>query len=173
MSWDKVGKWIKENAGSGAALVGSILTGNIPGAVAAGVSMVSSATGTDDPAKALEQLQSNPETLLKLKELAFKEEDSIREHVRSMKEMELIDQQKNQEQTQLTIRNGDNAEGNIKWVRPSHASISLAAAIYYALFTNTPDIAILGALLTLPFTYSGLREFGKGSFGTLFKPKTK
>lgn len=30
-----VGEWIKGNAGAGAALAGSLLTGNVPGAVAA------------------------------------------------------------------------------------------------------------------------------------------
>ena len=37
MNWAEVGKWLKENAGIGATLVGSLLTGNVPGAVAAGV----------------------------------------------------------------------------------------------------------------------------------------
>lgn len=46
MKWQDVGDWIKRNAGPGAALVGSLVTGNIPGAVAAGVSIVSGATGT-------------------------------------------------------------------------------------------------------------------------------
>ena len=65
MDWSSVGDWIKGNAGSGAALVGSLLTGNIPGAVAAGMSLVSGATGTDNPSDALMQLQTNPDAMLK------------------------------------------------------------------------------------------------------------
>ena len=42
MNWKDVGAWVKKNAGPGAALVGSLVTGNVPGAVAAGVSIISS-----------------------------------------------------------------------------------------------------------------------------------
>jgi len=170
MSWDKVGEWLKGNAGTGAALVGSLLTGNVPGAVAAGVSLVSSATGNNDPIKALEQLQSNPETLLKLKELAFKEEDAIRKHLETMTRMDLEDQQKSHEETQKTIRSGDNAEDIVvKRTRPLQSWTSLFAAIVYVFVNDAPNTYILGALLTLPFTYAGLREVGKGSFGRMFK----
>jgi hypothetical protein len=91
MAWSDVGSWLKSNAGTGTALVGSLLTGNVPGAVAAGVALVSSATGHSDPVKALEQLQTNPETLLKLRELAQKNEESIRGHLAEMYRLELGD----------------------------------------------------------------------------------
>ena len=54
MNWSDVGSWLKTNAGTGTALIGSLLTGNVHGAIAAGVSLVSSATGQSDPQKALE-----------------------------------------------------------------------------------------------------------------------
>lgn len=38
-SLGKVGDWIKNNAGSGTALVGSLLTGNATGEPAAGISL--------------------------------------------------------------------------------------------------------------------------------------
>ncbi len=91
MGWDKVGSWLKENSGTGVALVGSLLTGNVPGAIASGVALVSSATGTDDPVEALAQLQGNPETMLKLKELAIQNEADIRNHLKAMYELELSD----------------------------------------------------------------------------------
>lgn len=53
MEWRDVGDWLKNNAGPGAALVGSLLTGNIPGAIAAGVSLVGGATGEANPDKSL------------------------------------------------------------------------------------------------------------------------
>lgn len=170
MGWSDVGNWLKVNAGTGATLVGSLLTGNITGAVASGIALVSSATGSDDPTIALEQLQSNPETLLRLKELAAKEEESIRVHIRAIKEMEMIDEQKEHEQTQATIRSGDNAEDVVvKRTRPMQSWTSLLAAISYVFFSKSTDPYILGLLLTLPFAYAGLRGFDKGSFGTVFK----
>lgn len=89
MNWGEVGGWIKNNAGTGAALVGSMLTGNLPGAVAAGISMVASATGTDDPQQALAAMQADPETLVKLKQIAFDNESSIRLHIESMAQIKL------------------------------------------------------------------------------------
>lgn len=80
MSWGEVGDWIKNNAGKGAALVGSLLMGNVQGAIAAGVSLVSGATGTDDPAQALASLQSDPAALIKLKELYYQNEADVRRH---------------------------------------------------------------------------------------------
>lgn len=91
MKWKTVGKWIKDNAGSGTALVGSLLSGNVPGAIAAGVSLVSSATGKDTPEEALIQLQNDPEALVKLKELYYKNEEDIRSHIEKMVELELTD----------------------------------------------------------------------------------
>lgn len=100
MNWSDVGGWIKENAGTGAALVGSLLTGNVPGAVAAGVSLVSGATGSDDPSKALATLKSNPESIVKLKELAYKNEESIRKHLEEMIRIDLEELQVRTKDTQ-------------------------------------------------------------------------
>lgn len=163
MDWAGVGDWIKENAGTGAALVGSLLTGNIPGAIASGVSLVSSATGTDDPQKALEKLQTDPESVVRLRELAVQDEENIRQHIREMKRMELEDQQAAHRETQETIRAGDRAEDRfVKWTRPGQSWISLGMAGAYVFSAEAPDILILSALLTLPFAYAGLRQIGKG-----------
>lgn len=134
MNWSDVGSWLKENAGSGAALVGSLLTGNVPGAVAAGVALVSSATGSADPAKALAALQTDPATVLKLRELAVQEEASIREHIRSMEEMRLKDEQAAHEQQQETIRGGDKAEDEyVRHTRPMMARQSWYATTFYVI----------------------------------------
>jgi len=163
MQWSDVGEFIKNNAGKGAALVGSLLTGNIPGAIAAGVSMVSGATGTDDPAQALQVLQNDPASMVKLKELYYANEESVRQHLAEMTRLRLEDEQKQHETTQQTIRAGDKAEDVVvRRTRPLQSWLSLAAALYYALFTQSPDIMVLGALLTLPWAYAGLRQVGKG-----------
>lgn len=91
MNWNEVGDWLKTNGGAGAALVGSLLTGNIPGAVAAGVSLVTTATGQATPDAALSQLQREPGTLLRLRELAVHDEVSIREHIRAIEVARLAD----------------------------------------------------------------------------------
>lgn len=163
MDWKSLGGWIKENAGTGAALVGSLLTGNVPGAVAAGVSLVSGATGTDDPEKALHQLQGNPEALLKLKELYYQNEASVRSHIAEMKRLELEDAQAQHQTTQQTIQNSDNSQyAFVRNTRPGQSWVSLIAAIAYVFINDQPDVMILGALLTLPWAYAGLRQVGKG-----------
>lgn len=134
MDWKAVGEWLKDNAGTGAALVGSLLTGNAPGAVAAGVALVSSATGTNDPAKALEQLQGSAETMLKLRELAVKEQDNIREHIRLMEEARLKDLQAEQHEQQETIRGGDQATDEyVRRTRPRMARQSWYATAGYVI----------------------------------------
>lgn len=161
MNWSDVGSFLKQNQKGVAGLVGSLLTGNVVGAVSAGASMVAQATGTTDPDQALATLQSDPNALVRLEEIAAAREAEVNRHLESVMALELQDKQRSHSETQQTIRNGDNAEGGVKYVRPSHATLSLLAGIYYGLFTDTPDLLILSAFLTLPFTYAGLREIGK------------
>lgn len=161
MNWNDVGSWIKDNAGPGAALVGSLLTGNVPGAVAAGVSLVSGATGTTNPVEALASLQSNPDAMIRLKELVVENDQNIRKHIEEMTRLDLEDQQKAHHETQETIRAGDTSEHWLnRATRPGQSWCSLAAALFYS-FGDNPDVYILGALLTLPFTYAGLRQTSK------------
>jgi hypothetical protein len=167
MDWSQVGAWLKNNAGAGAALVGSLLTGNIPGAVAAGVSLVSSATGSDDPTKALQALQTDPSTMIRLKELAVQEDALIRQHIHDMEKLRLEDLQAAHKETQETIRSGDNAEDVVvRRTRPLQSWASLLAAFGYITARigdiDDKDIYVIGLLLTLPWAYAGLREIGKG-----------
>lgn len=163
MDWKDVGDWLKSNAGTGAALVGSLLTGNIPGAVAAGVSLVSGATGEASPDKALAALQADPSTLLKLRELTLQEEASIREHIRALTELQLNDAQAEHEQTQLTIRSGDNAEDKlVRRTRPLQSWASLLAGFGYVFSRSDPSMELTIILFTLPWAYAGLRQVGKG-----------
>jgi hypothetical protein len=163
MNWENVGDWLKNNAGNGVSLVGSLLTGNIRAAIASGVALVTSATGEGDPAKVLNSLQTNPETLLKLKELAQKEEESIREHIRSMTELELTDKQNEHKTTQGTITSGDGAEDVVvRRTRPLQSWLSLIGALAYVGLSKEISTEVLMLLLTLPWTYAGLRQIGKG-----------
>lgn len=167
MDWKDVGAWLRDNAGAGAALVGSLLTGNIPGAVAAGVSLVSGATGEANADKALAVLQADPAAMLKLREMALAEQAQIREHIRAMEELRLKDAQAEHEQTQQTIRAGDAAEDSfVRRTRPAQSWASLIAAfsyIGYCLAASKPiSLDVLMALLALPWAYAGLRQIGKG-----------
>jgi hypothetical protein len=169
--WAKVGEWIKDNAGTGAALVGSMLTGNVAGAVASGVALVSSATGSDDPEKALEQLQGNPEALIKLKQLTIDNEKSIREHIESMHRLELEDGQHQHLETQKTIRAGDaSLDEKIRMFRPARAKESWVATIGYCLAcfgvravtgNDIFDIVMAGLLSSPALGYMGLRTADK------------
>lgn len=163
MNWSTVGDWIKTNAGSGAALVGSLLTGNIPGAVAAGVAIVSGATGHADPSQVLQALQNDPATVVKLKELALADEANIRAHIQAMAEIEAKDRQAEHEQTQQTVRSGDNAEDwFVRRTRPAQSWLSLIAGVGYVLLNSMPSTEIAMLLFTLPWAYAGLRQIGKG-----------
>ena len=162
MNWKDVGNWLQDNAGTGAALVGSLLTGNVPGAVASGVALVTSATGQGSAAQVLEALQTDPETMLQLKRLAVEDDENIRNHIKEMVRIEMEDDQKSHATTQATIVNGDNSEDVfVRRTRPAQSWTSLIFAGCYVFFSATVDVTILGLLLTLPFSYAGLRQVGK------------
>ncbi len=163
MNWQDVGDWLKGNAGAGASLVGSLLTGNIPGAVAAGVALVSSATGSNDPSAALQSLQTDPATVIRLRELAVQDEANIRAHIQAMEKLRLDDLAAEHHETQETIRAGDKAEDRfVRWTRPGQSWLSLAAAIGYGVSSNNPSLELVALLLALPWAYAGLRQIGKG-----------
>lgn len=172
MDWKEVGSWLSKNAGAGAALVGSLLVGNVPGAVAAGVSLVSSATGESDPEKVLMALQSEPGTLLKLRELAMQNEEQIREHIRQMTEMELKDKQAEHREQQETIRSGDNStDPYVRHTRPMMARQSwYITALYVVIFDGAhrlgyfkePASLEMAMLLMAPAAaYLGFRSLDK------------
>lgn len=158
MEWSDVGAWLQKNAGTGAALVGSLLVGNVPGAVAAGVSLVAGATGHATPDAALAAFQGDPATVVKLRELANANDADIRAHIAKMTELDLADKQAEQHETQETIRNGDKADDRlVRWTRPLQSWASLIAAGVYVFINAKPDTAILTFLLALPWAYAGLR----------------
>jgi hypothetical protein len=171
MTWSDVGGWIKNNAGTGAALVGSLLTGNVPGAVAAGVSLVSTATGTTNPSAALEALHGNPETILKLKELALKNEDEIRKHIQEMTRLKLEDKQKEHSTQQETIKEGDKASDEyVRHTRPMMARQSWwGGAIYIFVMEilkscglgDGADVYLAGVILSPAMAYMGFRTWDK------------
>lgn len=162
-SWKKVGGWLKENADEGAALVGSLLTGNVVGAVAAGAAMVSSATGKDSPDDVLQRLQTDPASMVRLKELAYQNEADIRRHLESIQLAQIQDEQHQHATTQATIQAGDRVEDRlVRWTRPGLAWFGVSAASVYALVAQAPDAVIFGGFMTMPYAYLGLREIGKG-----------
>lgn len=180
MGWSNVGSWLKQNGKGLTGLVGSMLTGNVAGAVASGVSLIAGATGTDDPLKALNRLQSDPQTLIKLEELANQEQASIREHIQEIERIKLQGFLSGQE----TIRTGDTAQDQyVRMTRPRMARQSWFATIAYCLGSavalyNQVDLfqfEIALILSTPAWAYLGLRTIDK--FGvelntpTLFKKK--
>lgn len=163
MDWSKVGSYLKDNVGKELGLVGSLVTGNVPGALAAGISMIQSATGSSTPDGALAELKGNPDAIVKLKQIAAQEADSIRKHMETMNLQELQDKQAEQHETQATIRNGDNSQyAFVRFTRPAQSWASLLACFVYIAEASTVNIQVVFALLTLPWAYAGLRQVGKG-----------
>jgi hypothetical protein len=79
-----------------------------------------------------------------------------------MERMKLENEQAAHHETQETIRTGDKAEGAIvRLTRPFQSTVSLLLAGWYVMTMDSPDYAILGLLLTLPWAYAGLRQYGK------------
>lgn len=169
--WRKVGNWLKDNATEGAALVGSLLTGNVAGAVAAGAAMVSSATGSNDPSEVLAKLQNDPSTVIRLKELANEENQRVRDHIEEMERLELEDRQLEHSETQKTIRAGDTStDEKIRMVRPTMAKQSWVSTIGYcigcfgvqAITGESIFEAFIAATLSAPaWAYLGLRTIDK------------
>ena len=61
-----------------------------------------------------------------------------------------------------TIRAADQSGDTlVRSTRPLQSWVSLVAAIVYVFTLESPDIFVLSALLTLPFTYAGLRGVDK------------
>lgn len=171
MNWSGVGKWIKANAGTGTTLIGSLLTGNVPGALAAGISLVSGATGTDDPIKALHTLQGDPDAMIRLKELYYKNEESIRNHLAEVKKLELEDAQKAHSEQQTTIREGDKATDEyVRRTRPMMARQSWFGTLFYVISAELASFWDIGSgasmelalvLLGPAGAYMGFRTWDK------------
>ncbi len=168
--WAKVGEWLKDNGGGLLGVVGAVATGNIPGGVAMVASMISEATGQHDPLKALERLKANPETMIKLKEIAGLEEENIRKHHREVLALELEDAQKEHEEQQKTIRIGDTAKDKyVRHTRPLIARQSWYGTMAYIIgggvlsaFTDiTVHMELALVLLGPAGAYMGFRTWDK------------
>jgi hypothetical protein len=172
MKWSEIGEWLKANAGSSTALVASLLTGNVPAAVAAGVAMVSSATGQTKPEDVFAVLSSDPATRIRLAEIEKEEAANIRTHLEVMAKQQLDNEALAHEQQQNTIRNGDNATDEyVRRTRPMMARQSwVAAAVYVIAFEGLHGLGLIGngaswelamLLLAPASAYLGFRSFDK------------
>ena len=165
--WSDVGNWLSSNSKGLLGLAGAVATGSIPAGVAAVASMISEATGETDPTSAMMKLQQDPEVMVKLEEIAKRNEADIRTHHREILQMEYQDKQKEHEQTQNTVRAGDASQDQqIRWVRPTMAKQSWVATIGYCIgcfgvhaITRGDIFSIeIAAILSSPaWAYLGLR----------------
>lgn len=137
MEWRDVGAWLTKNAGGLVALAGSVATGNIPAGVAAVASMVTEATDERDPARALQRLMTDPATMVKLEEIARRDEADIRAHHRELLRLNLEDEQAEHREQQQTIRAGDASEdAYVRHTRPLMARQSWYATMAYCLLAE-------------------------------------
>lgn len=180
MDWKKVGDWLKKNAVPGLSVAGALVTGGVPAAIAMGASLIQSATGQSDPDEALKVLQSDPQAVIRLKELVFQNEENIRQHLRATEEARLKDLQAEHREQQDTIRSGDNSQDEyVRHTRPMMARWSFYVTAFYVLASEgyrAYDSAFGGArvdvaaMLASPaWAYLGFRTADKIS--AIFKVK--
>jgi hypothetical protein len=172
-AWGHVGGWLKQNGKGLVGLAGAVATGNLPAGIAAVASMVTEATGTDDPTKALARLKADPETLVKLEEIAQRNEADIRAHHRKLLELELADKQHEHHEQQETIRTGDTAgDEYVRRTRPKIARQSWAGTAIYVFTTELiqafghgqgADWSLAVVMLSPAAAYFGFRTWDKFS----------
>ena len=167
MNWSEVGDFIKDNAGNGAALIGTLLTGGTGPAIAAAISMVSSATGTNDPEQALQALSDKPELMVKLEQIRLQRATEIDKHIETMELARINDRQKEHQATSNLMIEGQKvaSSGFEKKSRPAMAWLCLVSTIvygFYALVNNlTPDLIVLGTISGGYLAWMGLRSIDK------------
>jgi len=88
-AWSKVGGFLKKNSKGILGVVGAVAVGNVPAGIAMVASMVSEATGEDDPKKALKKLQSDPALMIRLEEIARRNEADLRLHERELFKLQI------------------------------------------------------------------------------------
>lgn len=162
MSWSKVGDWIKDNAGNGAALVGALLTGGSSAAIAMGVSMVADATGTNNPDDALERLQNNPELVIALERIKNERKADVNRHIEAMEKARLDDRKAEHETTASVIVEGQKVADH--WVEKSvRPLMAIASMIFSGLYVQSgqADAALLVIVISPCFAWMGLRTLDK------------
>lgn len=171
-TWSGVGAWLKRNGRGLVGLAGAVATGNVPAGVMAVASMVSEATGETDPARALQRLQADPETLVRLEEIAQRNESDIRHHHRELFRLGVEDAQHAHTEQQQTIRAGDAADDlYVRHTRPQMARQSWYATMAYVIafeafkamglfsFGAVMELALI--LLAPAAAYLGFRSYDK------------
>lgn len=179
MSWSKVGGWLKDNAGNGAALVGALLTGGASSAIAMGISMVSGVTGTNDPQKALAALQADPKLIVELERVKNERQHEVNRHIESMALAELEDKQKEHDTTARVIVEGQKvADGWFeKNSRPAMAWASIIFTFWYLGYSLVNDAMVsefgLIAASGGYFAWMGLRSLDKKTAKSINKDMRK
>jgi fibronectin type 3 domain-containing protein len=133
--------------------------------------MVTEATGESSPSKAMQVLRDNPEAMIKLEEIAKRDEADIRLHHREMLRLELEDAQAEHATTQKTIQSGDNATDEyVRRTRPKMARQSWYATMAYIVVAELlqafeqgsgAEMALAAVLIAPASAYMGMRTVDK------------
>lgn len=170
--WQQVGGWLQRNKGGLLGLAGAVATGNVPAGVAAVASLVTEATGERTPQAALARLQTDPEALLRLEELAAQNEREIRAHHLETLRLEMEDAQHAHTEQQQTIRHGDGTDDPyVRHTRPRMARQSWYATMAYVVAfeaMRATELTSIGASMELAMlliapagAYIGFRSVDK------------
>jgi len=159
--WDD----IKDFIGGAAPVVGTLLGGPIGGSIGG---LIANKLGVEnDPKAILEKLQTDPEALIKIKQMESEERQQLRQLQYKATELEATERMRQHETTQKTIQVGDTAEDPyVRHTRPMMARWSFFGSLAYLfLFELLASFGIgaganeylLGILLGPSVTYMGVR----------------
>lgn len=176
--WDK----IKNTVTKSAPLLGSVIGGPVGGSIGTGVALIAKAFGADaDKPEDLLKLVSDPESVIKLREIETKHEQELlalsikKEEVEIQKEKIYLDDKANARQRQVEVTR---ATGKVDW--PTHLLAGIVTTGFFvvlgALFAkavpevNSEILWILVGCLATNFTQVVSYFFGS-SMGSSIKNK--
>lgn len=159
--WDE----IKDIVGSAAPLVGSLLGGPLGGSVG---TLIADKLGVkDDASEILNKLKTDPESLVKIKQMESDERQQLRQLKFEEAKLKSEERKHEHQTTQETIQTGDTAEDKyVRRTRPKMARLSFYFGTLYALVMEAATLwdigdganpVLLGTLYGPAFTYLGMR----------------
>lgn len=159
--WDE----IKDIIGSAAPLLGSMVGGPLGGSLG---TLIADKLGVEDnPESILNKLRTDPDALVKIKQMESDERQQLRELKFKETQLQSKERMHEHETTQNTIQTGDTAEDPyVRHTRPKMARWSFYVGCTYTILMEFATIldygsgaepTVMGILFGGAFTYMGVR----------------